>query len=128
MTASAISMQDPLSHGRRNFKQQSLNVVFTGHFCSGWCCNFVGLVRNRVLNSCRIWSTTQLTSHPPPPPHSHKVSVYTVNLLWEGGEGGGGQREGRGPTLHKYNSFVHGGNSSQAESKIPTMSECITSL
>jgi hypothetical protein len=27
-----------------------------------------------------------------PPPHSHTLSVFTVH--WEGGEGGGGQREG----------------------------------
>jgi hypothetical protein len=30
--------------------------------------------------------------HPPSPPHSHTLSVYTVH--WEGGEGEGGQREG----------------------------------
>ncbi len=33
--------------------------------------------------------------------------------------GGRGQREGRGATVHKYSSFVHEGNSSQAGSKIP---------
>jgi hypothetical protein len=38
------------------------------------------------------------------------------------------QREGRGATVHKYISFVHGDNSSQAGSKIPTMSEYISSL
>jgi hypothetical protein len=64
-------------------------------------------------NSCRKWSSTQ--------PHT----VYNVHLLWE--EGRGGQREGRGATVHKYSSFVRGGNSSQAGSKIPTMSECISS-
>ncbi len=63
----------------------------------------------------------------PPPPHSHTLSVYIVHLVLEGGEGGG-QREGRGATVHKYRSFVHGGNSSQAGSKLPTMSECISSL
>jgi hypothetical protein len=32
-------------------------------------------------------------------------------------------------TVHKYSSFVHGSNSSQAKSKTPTMmSECISSL
>jgi hypothetical protein len=49
------------------------------------------------------------------------LSVYTVHLVWEGGRGGGGgQREDIGATVHKYSSFVHGGNSSQAGSKIPT--------
>ena len=42
--------------------------------------------------------------------------------------GGGGQREGRGATVHKYSSFIHGGNSSQGGSKISTMSEFISSL
>ncbi len=36
----------------------------------------LNLVRNRVLNSCRIWSSTQLNSPPAPP--SHTLSVYTV--------------------------------------------------
>ncbi len=40
----------------------------------------------------------------------------------------GGQREGRGATVYKYSSFAHGDNSSQAGSKIPTMSEFISSL
>ncbi len=47
------------------------------------------------------------TIHPPPP-----------RLVWE--RGGGGQREDRGATVHKYSFFVHGGNSSQAGSKIAT--------
>jgi hypothetical protein len=58
----------------------------------------------------------------PPPRHSHTLSVH---LVWEGG--GGGQREGRGATVQKYSFFVHGRNSSQAESKIPTMREFISS-
>ena len=35
-------------------------------------------------------------------------------------EAGGQKREDRGVTVHKYRSFVHGGNSSQAGSKVPT--------
>jgi hypothetical protein len=50
----------------------------------------LNLVRNIVLNSCRIWSTTQLNTH-----HSHTLSLY-VNF-----GRGGGQREGRGGTVHK---------------------------
>jgi hypothetical protein len=46
-------------------------------------------------------SSPQLNASPPPPPHSHTVcTVYTVRLLWEGGRGGG-QRKGRGATVHK---------------------------
>ncbi len=60
-----------------------------------WCFCFWGgvailkvlnLVRNRVLNSCRIWSTTQLNTLPPPTPHSH-------TQFWEGGGGVGEVRE-----------------------------------
>jgi hypothetical protein len=43
-----------------------------------------------------------------------QCTVYSVHLVWEGGRGGGGQREDRGATVHKYSSFVPGGNSSQA--------------
>jgi len=68
-----------------------------------------------------VYNTTQ--HPPPPPPHSHTLSVFTGNLLWEGGEGGRGQREVRGATVHKYRAFAHAGNSSQAGSEIPTMSD-----
>ncbi len=64
--------------------------------------------------------------------------VYCISMVftlhWEGGEGGGGQREGtvegQHSTVHKYIVPPHpwGGNSSQAGSKIQTMSECISSL
>ncbi len=57
------------------------------------------LLQNMVSNT---------TQHPP---LSHTLSVYTVHLLWDGGRGrGGGQREGRGATVHKYSSYVHGGS------------------
>ncbi len=118
-------------HGRRNFKNtnplmSSLMVILLGvvkQFCRFW-----------------IWSETecktpseygpQYISTPPPPPQSHTVcTVYTVH--WERGEGEGDQREGsvegQQYTL-KYSSFFHGGNSSQAGSKIQTMSECVSSL
>jgi hypothetical protein len=47
------------------------------------------MVRNRVLNSCRIWSTTKLNT-PPPHPHSHTLSIYTVRSLL-GREGRSGE-------------------------------------
>ncbi len=89
---------------------------------------------------CRFWIWSEIEcktpaeygpqyiSTPPPPP-SHTLSVYTVH--WEGEEGEGGQREGKyrgNSTKVKYSSFFHGGNSSQAGSKLQTMSECISSL
>jgi hypothetical protein len=72
-----------------------------------------------------VYNTTQ---HPPTPqPHTLSVYVYCTFTLGRGG-GEGGQREGRGATVHKYSFFVHGDNSSQARSKIATMSDCIYSL
>ncbi len=59
------------------------------------------------------------TIHPPPPSDTHcTVCIYCTFSLGRGGRGG--QREDRGATIHKYSSFVHGGNSSQAGSKIAT--------
>ncbi len=47
-----------------------------------------------MLNSCRIWSTTQLNT---PHPHPHTVSIYCTFTLGRRE----GQREGRGATVHK---------------------------
>ncbi len=55
-----------------------------------------------------VYSTIQQlppAPHATPPPHT--ATHWAVNLVWEGG-GRGGQREGRGATVHKYSSFVHG--------------------
>jgi hypothetical protein len=41
-----------------------------------------------MLNFCRLTMVYNTTQHPPPS-HSHTLSVYTVRLVWEGGEGGG---------------------------------------
>ncbi len=100
---------------------------------------FVGVVKK----FCRfwIWSETEFKtpaeyglqhnstpSTPPPPPTKATHCLYTAHLVWEGGRGGG-KREGRWVTVHKYSSFVYGGNSSPAGSKIQTtLSECISSL
>jgi hypothetical protein len=58
-------------------------------FCLGWCSNLevLNLVRNRVLNSCRIWSTTQLNT-PTPLPATHCLFVLFV-YFGKGGEGWG---------------------------------------
>jgi hypothetical protein len=76
-----------------------------------------------------IWSETECKipaeyglqhNSPPPPPDTHCLFIlYIYSSL---GRGGGGRlkREDRGATVHKYSSFVHGGNSSQAGSKLPT--------
>ncbi len=64
---------------------QSLNVVFTGHFVWGgeaiW--QVLNLVKNRVSNSCRIWSTVQFI----PPPQTHTVRIYCTFSLERGGGG-----------------------------------------
>jgi hypothetical protein len=64
-----------------------------------------------------IWSTVHFNT--PLPPQSNTVCIFCTL-----GRGGGGRRSerrySRGATVHKYSSFIHGGNSSQAGSKIPT--------
>jgi hypothetical protein len=78
--------------GRRNFKDtnpkmSSLLVIFlcVKHF------------------ECKTPAEYGLQQPPTLPSHSHTLSVYTVCLLWGGGGGvGGGQREGRGATVHKW--------------------------
>ncbi len=103
------------------------NVVFTGHFCLGWWSNFAGSESGQKQSLKHLQNMVHSTfQHPPPPPHSHTLSVYTVH--WEGG-GGGRRSERRYSTVYStqvpYSSLVHGGNSTQAGLKIQTMSECI---
>jgi hypothetical protein len=71
-----------------------------------------------VKQFCRFWIWSerecktpaeyglQLNSIPPHPyplPY-HTLSVYNVHLVWE--RVGGGQREGRGATVHMYSSYL----------------------
>jgi hypothetical protein len=70
-------------------------------FCLGWRRNFVGSESGQKQNVKLLQNMVYNTTQHPPPPHRHTLSVYTVHLLWEGGRGGGGQREGRGATIHK---------------------------
>jgi hypothetical protein len=58
-----------------------------------------GLFSPWTKESCRIWSTVQFNT--PPPPQTHTVCIYSTFSL-ERGEGGGGQRECRGATVHKF--------------------------
>jgi hypothetical protein len=91
----------------------------------GWCSNFVGSESGQKqsvkLLQNMVYSTIQ---HSTPPTATHTVCIYCTFKFGRGG----GQKEGGWATVHKYNSFVHGGNSSQAGWKIQTMSECIFSL
>ncbi len=85
-------------------------------FCLGWSSNFVvlNLVRNRVLNSCRMWSPTQLNT---PHPLSATHCLYVLYFhFWEGGGVGGRW------TREK----VRGGNSSQSWVKNTNMTDCIS--
>jgi hypothetical protein len=84
-----------------------------------------------VLHLHQIGGLNPAPTPPPPPLHQLTVKDLIVTsmvgpILQYFGKGGG-QREGRGATEHKYSSFVDGGNSSQAGSKIPNMSQCISS-
>jgi hypothetical protein len=92
---------------------------FHWSFCLGWWSSLVGSASGQ--KQCKIPAEYGLhsTIHPPtsPPPLRHSLCINSTFSL---GRGGGGQREDRGATVQKYSSFVHGGNSSQAGSKIPT--------
>jgi hypothetical protein len=92
-------------------------------FCLGWCSKFVGSESGQK-ESVKLLKNMVYNSTPTPLP----TATNCLYILYVYCGKGGGQREGRGATVHKYNSFVHGGNSSQAGSRIPTMSECISSL
>ena len=80
-------------------------VVFSGHFCLGWCSNFVGseygqkqsvkLLQDMVYN-------TNLTTPPPHPPTATNCLYILYIYFGKGGRGRGGQREGRGATVHTY--------------------------
>ncbi len=92
---------------------------FHWSFCLGWWSNLVGSAsgqKQSVKFLQNMVYTAQFTPHPPP---SQKLTVC-INSTFSLGREGGGQRENRGATVHKYSSFVHGGKSSQAGSKIPT--------
>ncbi len=119
-----VPLQLGYHHGRRNFKD-------TSPYCRLYWSFLFGVVKQ----FCRfwIWSVTECkilaeyglqhnsTLSTPPPPQPQFVCIYcTFNL------GRGGSNKGRGATVHKYSSFVQGGNSSQAGSKIPTMNEWCT--
>jgi hypothetical protein len=94
------------SHGRRNVKDTNPLIRLYWSFLFGV-----------VKQFCRfwIWSETECktpaeyglhyNATPPPPHPSHKLSVYAVHFLWEGGEGRGCQREGTVEGLQYINIF-----------------------
>jgi hypothetical protein len=80
--------------------------------CHLYCCFFWGGVKvlwvsksgqKQSLKTPAEYGRQHNSTPPPHPPplHSHTLSAYTVHLLWEGGRGGGCQREGRRATVHK---------------------------
>ncbi len=121
-------------HGRMNLKTPIPKCRLYWLFSLGWWSNFVGSDSGQKLSvkllQNMVYNTTQRPTHPSPPTATHcqYIQVYTVHLVFFGG-GGGGQGEGRDATVHKYGSFDHGGNRSQAGSKENTNhDECISSL
>ncbi len=115
-----------------NLKTPTPFCRFHWSFSLGWWSNLVGSAsgqKQSVKFLQNMVYTAQFT--PTLPPLTLFLSflhllVLTadlqkcINSTFSLGRGGGGQREDRGATVHKYSSFVHGGNSSQAGSKIPT--------
>jgi hypothetical protein len=76
------------------FKTPILQCRLYWCFCLGWYSNFVGSEsghkKSVKLQQIMVYYNT--TQHPPPLPHT-VCMVYTVRLLWEGGEGWECQRE-----------------------------------
>ncbi len=111
-----VEQTDIPTHGRRTLKTPIPNVVFSVHFCLGLCRNFVGCESGQKqsvqLLQNMVYTTTQ---HPPPPspPPPPTATHCLVFICCTFTLGGGDQREGRGATVHKRGSFIHGGNSSQ---------------
>ncbi len=84
-------------HGRR---KQIPKCRFYRCFCLGWCSKFVGSESDQKqsvkLLQNMVYNTTQQS---PPPPQQHTVCIYCTFILGRG-RGGGGEREGRGATVH----------------------------
>ncbi len=102
--------------------------LYWSFLCGRWCSNLVGSESGQKqsvkLLQTMFYNTTQ---HLPPPPHNH-TCLFILYVYF--GRGGGEVREK--VEGHQYTSivpsFVHGGNSLQDGSKIPIMSECISTL
>jgi hypothetical protein len=62
-------------------------------FCLGWCSNFVGSKSGQKQSVKLMQNMVYNTTQHPHPPHSHTLSVYSVHLMWERGEGEGEVRE-----------------------------------
>jgi hypothetical protein len=72
--------------------------------CLGWCSNFVGSESGQKQSVKLLQNMVYSTIQIPPLPPSHTNCLYilysTFSLaVWKGGKGGG-QREGRGATVH----------------------------
>jgi hypothetical protein len=81
-------------------------------FLFGVVKQFVGFEsgQKQSVKLLQIMSTTQVNT-----PSPTATLIYCTFSL---ARGGGGQKKGRGATVHMYSFFVHGGNSSQAGSKL----------
>ncbi len=74
-------MGHELVYSLQHMDQGTLKIPI--HWCPLYWSFLFGVVK---LLQKIVYNTTQ---HPPtPPPHSHTLSVYTVHLVWEGGERG----------------------------------------
>ncbi len=96
---------DPLVRGmdqwiRIRIHTKMSRIRNTG-FSLGRCRNFAGSESGQK-QSVKLLKNMVYNTTPSPPPHSYTLSecLYII-YFGKGGRGGGGQREGRGATVHK---------------------------
>jgi hypothetical protein len=102
-----VNVRGYIGRGRINFEPWTKELKDTNPLmssllviCLGWCSNFVGSESGQKqsvkLQQNMVYST--FNTHPPPPPQSHTLSVYTVQCMtvhiFSLAGGGGGQRKG----------------------------------
>jgi hypothetical protein len=96
---------------------------FHWSFCLWWWSNLVGSASGQKQSVKFLQNMVYTAQFTPSSPLPQTHTVY-INCTFSLGRGERRRRSERrycrGATVHKYSSFVHGGNSSQAGSKIPT--------
>ncbi len=105
----------PVPWTKELYRQQSLNVVFIGHFCLGRCSNFVGSESGQKQSVKLLHAEDGLQQNSTPPHPTAKHCLYILYVYFgKGGRGRGGQREmveGQQFTKEVENTYLQSTNS-----------------